>query len=77
MSPRMYQRDQLPGGHIIMLGSSEENQKAALEALKAFPNGMQVGGKRLISRLHFINRIFKEVSPQIIVLCFLRAAPHM
>ncbi|RHY24898.1 hypothetical protein DYB32_008634 [Aphanomyces invadans] len=40
----MYKRDGLTGGHIIMLGASEANEKAAVEALEAFPNGMQIGG---------------------------------
>jgi len=39
---RMYQADQLYGGHVIMLGPG--NQAAALAALRAFPGGMQAGG---------------------------------
>lgn len=38
----LYQRDQLKGGHIIMLGPG--NEAAALSALAAYPSGMQVGG---------------------------------
>jgi phosphoribosylformimino-5-aminoimidazole carboxamide ribotide isomerase len=38
----MYRRDNLRGGHIIMLGSG--NEAAACEALAAWPGGMQVGG---------------------------------
>jgi phosphoribosylformimino-5-aminoimidazole carboxamide ribotide isomerase len=38
----LYKKDGLKGGHIIMLGSG--NEKAALKALKAYPNGMQIGG---------------------------------
>jgi hypothetical protein len=38
----MYQRDQLVGGHVIMLGPG--NEEAALSALAAYPNGLQVGG---------------------------------
>jgi phosphoribosylformimino-5-aminoimidazole carboxamide ribotide isomerase len=38
----MYRRDNLTGGHIIMLGPG--NQAAAAEALAAWPGGMQVGG---------------------------------
>lgn len=38
----LYQRDALPGGHIIMLGPG--NSEAALSALRAYPGGMQVGG---------------------------------
>lgn len=39
---RLYQRDQLTGGHIIALGPG--NLEAALAALAAFPGGMQMGG---------------------------------
>lgn len=39
---RRYQRDHLPGGHIIALGPG--NLEAALAALAAFPGGMQMGG---------------------------------
>ncbi len=39
---RMYQRDDLTGGHVIMLGSG--NEEAALEALAAWPGGLQIGG---------------------------------
>ncbi len=38
----IYRRDNLYGGHVIMLGKG--NEKAAIEALQAFPGGMQVGG---------------------------------
>lgn len=38
----MYQRDNLPGGHVIMLGPG--NEAAACQALNAFPDGMHVGG---------------------------------
>jgi phosphoribosylformimino-5-aminoimidazole carboxamide ribotide isomerase len=38
----MYRRDNLPGGHIIMLGPG--NEEAALDALAAWPGGMQIGG---------------------------------
>ncbi len=38
----MFQRDGLKGGHVIMLGDG--NQEAALEALNAYPNGLQIGG---------------------------------
>lgn len=37
-----YRDDGLYGGHIVMLGGGCE--EAALESLKAFPNGMQIGG---------------------------------
>mmetsp|Transcript_33029 Transcript_33029/g.61920 ORF Transcript_33029/g.61920 Transcript_33029/m.61920 type:complete len:261 (+) Transcript_33029:61-843(+) len=39
-----YKSDGLGGGHAIMLGASAENKAAALEALKAYPGGLQVGG---------------------------------
>ncbi|HEX4263639.1 MAG TPA: phosphoribosylformimino-5-aminoimidazole carboxamide ribotide isomerase [Verrucomicrobiae bacterium] len=38
----LYRRDSLSGGHIIMLGSG--NEDAARSALRAFPGGMHVGG---------------------------------
>jgi len=38
----LYKKDGLKGGHIIMLGSG--NEEAAARALKAYPNGMQIGG---------------------------------
>ncbi|GBU23562.1 phosphoribosylformimino-5-aminoimidazole carboxamide ribotide isomerase [Fibrobacteria bacterium R8-3-H12] len=38
----LYKQDGLKGGHIIMLGSG--NEEAATKALKAYPNGMQIGG---------------------------------
>jgi phosphoribosylformimino-5-aminoimidazole carboxamide ribotide isomerase len=38
----LYQRDQLLGGHVILLGAGNEN--AAAEALAAFPGGLQLGG---------------------------------
>ncbi|DAZ97141.1 TPA: LOW QUALITY PROTEIN: hypothetical protein N0F65_004755, partial [Lagenidium giganteum] len=43
---RMYKADNVPGGHVIMLGASEANKAAALEALQAYPGGLQVGGAR-------------------------------
>ena len=39
---RQYREDVLPGGHVIMLGPG--NEEAALEALQAYPGGLQVGG---------------------------------
>ena len=39
---RMYQADDLPGGHVISLGPA--NRDAALEALRAYPGGMHMGG---------------------------------
>lgn len=38
----LYQRDRLPGGHVIMLGPGNESQ--AMAALGAYPGGMHVGG---------------------------------
>lgn len=43
----LYQRDNLKGGHVILLGPpafAAENRQAALEALAAYPGGLQVGG---------------------------------
>lgn len=46
LSPRhfasMYARDNLPGGHVIMIGSG--NEAAALDALSGFPSGLHIGG---------------------------------
>lgn len=39
---RLYRDDNLTGGHIIMLGPG--NTAAAVEALAAWPGGMQIGG---------------------------------
>ena len=38
----LYRSDNLYGGHVIMLGSG--NETAAIEALQAFPGGLQAGG---------------------------------
>jgi phosphoribosylformimino-5-aminoimidazole carboxamide ribotide isomerase len=38
----LYRRDGLAGGHVIMLGPG--NEAEARSALKAFPDGMQIGG---------------------------------
>lgn len=38
----MYAADQLTGGHVIQLGPG--NKEAALSALQAYPNGLQLGG---------------------------------
>lgn len=38
----LFKKDSLTGGHVIMLGSG--NEEAALSALNAYPNGLQVGG---------------------------------
>jgi len=39
---KLYQKDGLRGGHVIMLGPGNEN--AAGEALRTYPGGLQVGG---------------------------------
>ncbi len=39
---RMYRRDNLVGGHVIMLGSG--NEEAAVDALAGWPGGLQLGG---------------------------------
>jgi len=38
----LYKRDSIKGGHVIMLGKG--NEKAAKDALGAYPGGLQVGG---------------------------------
>jgi phosphoribosylformimino-5-aminoimidazole carboxamide ribotide isomerase len=38
----LYRRDGLKGGHVIMLGPG--NERAAVEALAAYPGGLQIGG---------------------------------
>jgi len=38
----LYRRDNLLGGHVIMLGAGNESEARA--ALKAFPGGLQIGG---------------------------------
>lgn len=38
----IYQKDNIYGGHVIMLGKG--NEEAARAALRAFPGGLQVGG---------------------------------
>jgi phosphoribosylformimino-5-aminoimidazole carboxamide ribotide isomerase len=39
---RLYKDNELSGAHVIMLGPG--NDEAALESLKAWPGGLQVGG---------------------------------
>ncbi|XP_050380124.1 1-(5-phosphoribosyl)-5-[(5-phosphoribosylamino)methylideneamino] imidazole-4-carboxamide isomerase, chloroplastic isoform X3 [Argentina anserina] len=41
---RMYKEDGLTGGHVIMLGADPLSRAAAIEALRAYPGGLQVGG---------------------------------
>lgn len=38
----LYRRDGLVGGHVIQLGN--DNESAAIEALQAWPKGLQLGG---------------------------------
>lgn len=38
---KLYQQDQLSGGHVIMLGQG--NDPAAKSALSAYPGGLQIG----------------------------------
>jgi phosphoribosylformimino-5-aminoimidazole carboxamide ribotide isomerase len=38
----LYKRDNLFGGHVVMLGTGNENE--ARSALTAFPGGLQIGG---------------------------------
>jgi len=39
---KLYRKDRLHGGHVIMLGPGSED--AARSALAAYPNGLQIGG---------------------------------
>jgi phosphoribosylformimino-5-aminoimidazole carboxamide ribonucleotide (ProFAR) isomerase len=41
---RMYQRDGIFGGHVIMLSRDDGTTQAAMDAVSAFPGGLQVGG---------------------------------
>ena len=46
---KLYEANNLKGGHIIILNKKgdsfyDEDLKMAVEALKAYPNGMQIGG---------------------------------
>ncbi|GAV81360.1 His_biosynth domain-containing protein [Cephalotus follicularis] len=40
----LYKEDGLTGGHVIMLGADPLSRCAAIEALHAYPGGLQVGG---------------------------------
>lgn len=40
----LYRRDALRGGHVIKLGPGDANDRAAREALAAYPGGLQLGG---------------------------------
>ncbi|XP_051130654.1 1-(5-phosphoribosyl)-5-[(5-phosphoribosylamino)methylideneamino] imidazole-4-carboxamide isomerase, chloroplastic isoform X2 [Andrographis paniculata] len=41
---KMYKDNGLTGGHVIMLGADPLSQLAAIEALHAYPGGLQIGG---------------------------------
>lgn len=46
---RLYQKDGLRGGHVILLNSSsseyyEKTKRQAMQALAAYPEGLQIGG---------------------------------
>ena len=53
---QMFAQDRLTGGHVIMLGSG--NEDAALSALTAYPQGLQIGGA---SRLTMPKSILTQV----------------
>lgn len=40
----LYRRDGLTGGHVIMLGADDASKQTALEALRAWPGGLHMGG---------------------------------
>jgi len=40
----LYKQNNLTGGHVIMLDQSEATRQEAINALQAFPNGLQIGG---------------------------------
>ncbi|KAI3861333.1 hypothetical protein MKW92_022507 [Papaver armeniacum] len=41
---KLYKMDGLTGGHVIMLGADPLSQSAGIEALRAYPGGLQIGG---------------------------------
>ena len=41
---KLYKKDGLIGGHVIMLDKQKQTRQEALKALKAFPKGLCVGG---------------------------------
>ncbi|XP_030548546.1 1-(5-phosphoribosyl)-5-[(5-phosphoribosylamino)methylideneamino] imidazole-4-carboxamide isomerase, chloroplastic isoform X2 [Rhodamnia argentea] len=41
---KLYREDGLIGGHVIMLGADSLSKAATIEALHAYPGGLQVGG---------------------------------
>lgn len=40
----LYAGDDLPGGHVIMLGADDASRAAAMAALRAYPGGLHLGG---------------------------------
>ncbi|XP_050243593.1 1-(5-phosphoribosyl)-5-[(5-phosphoribosylamino)methylideneamino] imidazole-4-carboxamide isomerase, chloroplastic isoform X1 [Quercus robur] len=40
----LYKEDGLTGGHVIMIGADPLSNSAAIEALHAYPGGLQIGG---------------------------------
>ena len=55
---RLYKRDGILGGHIILLNAIdseyfEETKRQAIEALKAYPKGLQIGGGITADNAHF------------------------
>ncbi|XVF55707.1 hypothetical protein PTKIN_Ptkin06aG0058500 [Pterospermum kingtungense] len=41
---KLYKKDGLKGGHVIVIGADPLSQAAAIEALRAYPGGLHVGG---------------------------------
>jgi phosphoribosylformimino-5-aminoimidazole carboxamide ribotide isomerase len=41
---QLYNDNNVTGTHVIKLGSNPENDKTALEAIKSWPGGLQIGG---------------------------------
>jgi phosphoribosylformimino-5-aminoimidazole carboxamide ribotide isomerase len=62
---KLYRKDGLKGGHIIMLGTG--NEEAALRALEAYPDGMQIGGG--ITKENALKYIEAKASGVIITSC--------
>ncbi|WVZ98449.1 hypothetical protein U9M48_043892 [Paspalum notatum var. saurae] len=44
---KLYKKDKLPGGHVIMLGADPASQTAVLEALLAYPGSYEITGQRM------------------------------
>ena len=54
---KLYAKDELTGGHLIMLGPG--NKKAALEAIQAYPKGL-ASRWRYFSRIMLKNGLSRE-----------------